>query len=594
MLTIKNITAKNFMSIGNNTQAVTFDTEQLTLVLGHNLDLGGDGSRNGTGKTTIINALSYGMYGEALTNIRRDNLINKTNAKGMIVTVDFNINGKEYRIERGRRPNSLKFYINGIENADNEQQGDSRETQKDIERIIGFPHLMFKHLIALNTYTEPFLSMKTNDQRDMIEQLLGITEISEKAELLKELLKNTKDNIKEEELRIQAVQNANKRIEKNIDDIELRRKAWDNQHSVKIADLQTSLDELSQTDIEEELDKHRQLDVVHKQYAKMQGLQSELKQLQTSSKRSSSTLVNVRNDIQKAEEGICPACEQSTAHLDTHEAYTLELKAKEKKEVLYSVELEEKVVLLEQDLTDIGELPESPITFYSSMEDALQHRHNLDTITEQLGDRKEETNPYSDQVVSLRETGLEEVSYDSINESTGLKDHQDFLYKLLTSKDSFIRKKIIDQNLQYLNYRLNYYLEKLGLPHDVRFNSDLTVDITEYGRDLDFDNLSRGERNRLILGMSWAFRDIYESLNHPMNLMCVDELVDSGMDTTGVEAALSVLKKMGRESKKNVFLISHKEELQGRVSNVLYVVKEGGFTSYANDIEIVDPDSDVL
>jgi len=594
MLTIKNITAKNFMSIGNNTQAVTFDTEQLTLVLGHNLDLGGDGSRNGTGKTTIINALSYGMYGEALTNIRRDNLINKTNSKGMIVTVDFNINGKEYRIERGRRPNSLKFYINGIEKADNEQQGDSRETQKDIERIIGFPHLMFKHLIALNTYTEPFLSMKTNDQRDMIEQLLGITEISEKAELLKELLKNTKDNIKEEELRIQAVQNANKRIEKNIDDIELRRKAWDNQHSVKIADLQTSLDELSQTDIEEELDKHRQLDVVHKQYAKMQGLQSELKQLQTSSKRSASTLVNVRNDIEKAEEGICPACEQSTAHLDTHEAYTLELKAKEKKEVLYSAELEEKVVLLEQDLTDIGELPESPITFYSSMEDALHHRHNLDTITEQLGDRKEETNPYSDQVVSLRETGLEEVSYDSINESTRLKDHQDFLYKLLTSKDSFIRKKIIDQNLQYLNYRLNYYLEKLGLPHDVRFNSDLTVDITEYGRDLDFDNLSRGERNRLILGMSWAFRDIYESLNHPMNLMCVDELVDSGMDTTGVEAALSVLKKMGRESKKNVFLISHKEELQGRVSNVLYVVKEGGFTSYANDIEIVDPDSDVL
>ena len=261
---------------------------------------------------------------------------------------------------------------------------------------------------------------------------------------------------------------------------------------------------------------------------------------------------------------------------------------------MYSAELEEKVVLLEQDLTDIGELPESPITFYSSMEDALQHRHNLDTITEQLGDRKEETNPYSDQVVSLRETGLEGVSYDCINESTRLKDHQDFLYKLLTSKDSFIRKKIIDQNLQYLNYRLNYYLEKLGLPHDVRFNSDLTVDITEYGRDLDFDNLSRGERNRLILGMSWAFRDIYESLNHPMNLMCVDELVDSGMDTTGVEAALSVLKKMGRESKKNVFLISHKEELQGRVSNVLYVVKEGGFTSYANDIEIVDPGSDVL
>lgn len=576
------------MSVGNNTQAVNFDNCQLTLVLGHNLDMGGDGSRNGTGKTTIINALSYALYGEALTNIRRDNLINKTNAKGMIVTVDFDINGKEYRIERGRRPNTLRFYIDGVEKGDDEQQGDSRETQKEIERIIGFPHNMFKHLIALNTYTEPFLSMKTNDQRDMIEQLLGITEISEKAELLKEKLKRTKDSIKEEELRIQAVQNANKRIEKNIDDIELRRKAWDNQHSNKLAELKQSLDALSHIDIEPELEKHRQLDDVHKQYSKMQGLQNELKQLQTSSKRSASSLVSIRSDIEKAETGVCPACDQSTAHLDTHEAYTAELKEKEQKEMSYASELEGKVVVLEQSLSDIGELPESPITFYNSMEDALQHRHNVDTITDQLQERKEETNPYTDQVVTLRETGLEEVSYDTINEFTRLKDHQDFLYKLLTSKDSFIRKRIIDQNLQYLNYRLNYYLEKLGLPHDVRFNSDLSVDITEYGRDLDFDNLSRGERNRLILGMSWAFRDIYESLNQPMNLMCIDELVDSGMDTTGVEAALGVLKKMGRESKKNVFLISHKEELQGRVSNVLYVIKEGGFTSYANDIEILD------
>ena len=112
-----------------------------------------------------------------------------------MTTVDFEINGTEYRIERGRRPNVLKFYIDGVEPGDNEQQGDMRETQKEIEKIIGFPHLMFKHLIALNTYTEPFLGMKANDQRDMIEQLLGITEISQKADVLKELLKNTRDSI---------------------------------------------------------------------------------------------------------------------------------------------------------------------------------------------------------------------------------------------------------------------------------------------------------------------------------------------------------------------------------------------------------------
>lgn len=588
MLTIKNVSAKNFMSIGNNTQAVNFDTESLTLVLGHNLDLGGDGSRNGTGKTTIINALSYALYGDALTNIRKDNLINKTNGKGMIVTVDFEINGTEYRIERGRRPNVLKFFVNGSEAADDEQQGDSRETQKDIEKIIGFPHNMFKHLIALNTYTEPFLSMKTNDQRDMIEQLLGITEISSKAEILKEKLKETRDRIKEEELRIQAVNNANERIEKNIQDIELRGRAWSKNKEDKVQQLQTSLDALQQTDIDTELENHRQATEINQKYTQIQSVQNEVKQLTTSLKRNEGNLATLVKNIELAKEGICPACEQSTAHLDTHEEYTKDLENKLTEENSYSEELKSKLATCEQQLIDLGELPETPITFYNNMEDALQHMHNVETIKSQIEEKIKEQNPYTEQVEQLKENGMEEISYDLINEQTYLKEHQEFLHKLLTSKDSFIRKKIIDQNLQYLNYRLGHYLDKLGLPHDVKFSSDLSVEITEYGRDLDFDNLSRGERNRLILGMSWAFRDIYESLNRPMNLMCIDELVDSGMDTTGVENALAVLKKMGREANKNVFLISHKEELQGRVNNVLYVIKEGGFTSYSNDIEILE------
>ena len=175
----------------------------------------------------------------------------------------------------------------------------------------------------------------------------------------------------------------------------------------------------------------------------------------------------------------------------------------------------------------------------------------------------------------------------SVNQLTKLKEHQEFLYRLLTSKDSFIRKKIIDQNLAYLNSRLNHYLEDLGLPHEVIFRSDLSVEITELGRELDFDNLSRGERNRLILGLSWAFRDIFESTNSPVNLLFIDELIDSGMDTQGVEASMAILKKMTRERQKNVFLISHKDELTGRVNSIMNVVKENGFTSFGEDLEVV-------
>ena len=118
MLKIKNITIKNFMSVGNVTQAVQFDEAGLTLVLGNNLDLGGDGSRNGTGKTTLINALSYGLYGNALYNIKKDNLVNKTNNKQMLVTVDFEKDGVEYRIERGRKPNVFKFLVGGMDSND--------------------------------------------------------------------------------------------------------------------------------------------------------------------------------------------------------------------------------------------------------------------------------------------------------------------------------------------------------------------------------------------------------------------------------------------------------------------------------------------
>ena len=116
----------------------------------------------------------------------------------------------------------------------------------------------------------------------------------------------------------------------------------------------------------------------------------------------------------------------------------------------------------------------------------------------------------------MEETGIQEVSFEVLEDLNFKKEHQEFLYKLLTSKDSFVRKRIIEQNLAFLNKRLTYYLDKIGLPHKVVFQNDLSIEITELGRDLDFDNLSRGERNRLILALSWSFRDVWENLYQPI------------------------------------------------------------------------------
>lgn len=589
---IKSLTVKNFMSVGNQTQAVDFDKESLTLVLGENLDLGGDdsGSRNGTGKTTMINALSYALFGQALTNIRKENLINKTNGKNMLVTVEFEINGNEYRIERGRKPNVLKLFVNSqeLKSEDDEAQGDSRETQKHIDQLIGMSHTIFTHLVALNTYTIPFLSMKSGEQRELIEQLLGITVLSEKAENLKLAMKSVKDQIQMETFKIDGIKKANDNIQKSIDSISLKSSAWEKKRDEDLERLGKAIIELQNVDIEAELLAHKDLAEWNANNAKIRELTKQKATLQAALTQNEKTTLKYMNELHSLQDHkTCPSCDQEL-HDAKHEEMLAEAQKNYREASEYSNKVSNDLLYVVNELETLKELPKPANTFYETEAEALGHKNNLSSLEQSLETRLLESNPYFEQIEELKNTALQEISWDKVNELTKLRDHQDFLYKLLTNKDSFVRKKIIDQNLSYLNKRLSYYILKIGLPHTVVFQNDLSVEITQFGQELDFDNLSRGERNRLILGLSFAFRDVWENLYDPISLLFIDELIDAGMDAAGVEAGLSVLKKMARERNKNIFLISHKDELIGRVNNVLRVVKENGFTSYDTNSEYVE------
>jgi DNA repair exonuclease SbcCD ATPase subunit len=678
------------MSVGNATQGVDFDRRDLTLVLGENLDLGGDGSRNGTGKTTIINALSYALYGTALSNIRKDNLVNKTNGKNMMVSLDFSVAGQDYRIERGRKPNVLKFYVNNHEQEIlDDAQGDSRETQGTIERTLGLSHDMFKHILALNTYTEPFLSLKANEQRTIIEQLLGITMLSERADKIKELNKSTKDAISQEEFRIRAVQEANKRIEEQIETLKRRQTLWKTKHDSDIAQLVVQYNDLSKINIAEELIAHQALAIYNtkktqqdardsllarqtawqqkqsKDLADLETLRASISELDvaaelqahqalaeyiTKSKeladrdkevarlgkdidKESVLISKLAAEIVTLNDHKCYACGQdfhdvqhATVLADKEKllsdaqaavaAKTEEWNVLRAKQIFvaatqpvphYKTEAEairhsSEVENIQQKIdakqieadpyaeqlaeTTVEVLGPVPKTHYDSEADAIKHSGQVANLLVQIQNKHAEVDTYSEQITDMTTQALQSVAYDALNELTRVQDHQDFLLKLLTSKDSFVRKKIIDQNLSYLNARLTHYLDRIGLPHTVKFQNDLTVSIEELGRELDFDNLSRGERNRLILSMSWAFRDVWESLYSPINLLFIDELIDNGLDTQGVESSLALLKKMSRERNKSIWLVSHRDELAGRVENILKVVKENGFTSYNTDIEL--------
>ena len=591
MIKIKNLTVKNFMSVGNQTQAVDFDKGLLTLVLGENLDLGGDdiGARNGTGKTTIINGLSYAIYGQALTNIKRDNLINKINSKNMLVTITFDKDGQEYHIERGRKPNLLKFSINGQEqNLDDkdESQGDSRETQKEIEKVIGMSHDMFKHIVALNTYTEPFLSMKPNDQRAIIEQLLGITILSEKAELLKEGIRISKDMIAAENTKIETIKVSNERIQQSIEALERKLKLWQANKDSSITDLEKAIKKLSLIDIDQEIENQKALAEWSKNKKDLDSLNSQMSRQSATKDREQKNLDKLESELLTLAEHKCHSCGQDI-HDEKH-MVMVEKKAQQVEESQAAVaESEKQIAELLDAIAEIGELGAAPLVNYDNIDDAYNHKTTLSGLEKDLAAKQAEQDPYQEQIDELKNTAVQEIDWSKVNDLTKVKDHQEFLYKLLTNKDSFVRKKIIDQNLNYLNTRLTYYLDKIGLPHTVEFQSDLTVLITQLGQDLDFDNLSRGERNRLILSLSWAFRDVWENLYQSINLLFIDEMIDSGMDASGVESSIAILKKMTREREKNVFLISHRDDLTSRVNQVLKVIKENGFTSYSNDVEIL-------
>lgn len=689
MITLQNITLRNFLSIGAVTQAVDFDKKDLTLILGENLDLGGDGARNGTGKTTLIQGLSYALFGTPINNIRKDNLVNRTNGKAMLVTLTFNVNGTNYKIERGRKPNILKFYVNDVqEKATEDQQGENKETQAAIEKVINMSPDMFRHIVVLNTYSEPFLALKNNEQKDIIEQLMGITLLSEKAEVIKEMIRKSKDDIQSEEFRVKAIEEANKRVKEQIDALKRRQTLWLKKHDEDLTNLALEYDELSKIDIEKELQAHKDLVVWSKKkqeqdtynalvarstawqqkhdkdvqvagkayldknffniepeleaWAKQKEwlvAETEQKALATAIDTQTKSIAKEKKLIEKLvrevkelEDHKCYACGQDF-HDEKHEQVTIEKTALLENAKSDLAELETQLASNQALVKDIGtkpsthykteadairhssdlanlkkawddkkaetnpfaeqlselspvELGAQPITHYDTEAEAVKHSSQVANILNQIDNKAQETDPYAEQVTEMETQALQAIDFEAINKLTRTMEHQKFLLDLLTNKDSFVRKKIIDQNLSYLNARLTHYLDKIGLPHQVIFKNDLQVEITELGRELDFDNLSRGERNRLILGLSFAFRDVWESLYSPINTLFIDELIDSGLDTMGVENSLAILKDMSRRRQKSIWLVSHREELAGRVPNVLKVVKENGFTSYNTAVDV--------
>lgn len=589
MLKINKVSMRNFISIGNQLQEVSLSRDGLTLILGENLDVGGASSRNGVGKSSLLQAISFGLYGIPLSNIKKDNLVNSTNGKNMVVNIEFEKDGNKYRIERGRKPAFLRYFVNdGLVNQPDadEAQGDSRNTQDDIEKVLGISHQLFCHIVAMNTITDPFLRLRPGEQRQVIEELLGITVISARSEMLKEQIKETKDSIKDEETRNKATQESNARIERMLVDLRKKSDSWDQQNWQKIEENKFLLEELAKVDPAKEVEAHETLDVYNSLNSEITRIARDKTRLERDLSKLAVSYEKTSDQLAVSQQHKCHECGQEIHSSQHQEIVTrLENELKEIEQALMAVsaeisDLEKAEGEYAEALTQLGG---KPTTVYSTLTEAMNHKAMINSVQEEISRCSTSVNPYIDQIQSLETTALKEIDLTAIDELTNLLKHQELLFKLLTNKDSFIRKKIIDQNINHLNHRLNFYLEKMNLPHEVKFKSDLSVEITLLGRDFDYEQLSRGEMTRLNLATGWSFRDIFENLCTPISLLFIDESLDSGLDPQGGEMALDLMKTMTVERMRNVYLISHKEELVSRVNKILKVTKENGFTSFSFD-----------
>jgi DNA repair exonuclease SbcCD ATPase subunit len=576
----KKVIIQNFFSMGNVPQEVDLRSTGLTLILGENLDNIDGNSRNGTGKSTILNAISFALFGQGIGQVKKDNFVNLTNKKNMIVELHFQVGNVEYKICRGRKPAVLKYYINQIEQqADDESQGDSRQTQEEIVKTIGMSYELFKQIVLMSTFVEPFPSMRAMDQRNLVEELLSMNVITQKAEKLKDLIKDTKDIIKEQEYELKTLRDNNNRVQQLISQGISDSERWEKTHLEKTKFYCDRIEFLEKINIEEELKNHENLLVFNEIENEKEKLTKQLMKLDNDNHRVINEIEELENKNSILKSHVCPLCSQ---HLEDNNLLVSENDQNilQLKKSIEEIENSMSKLLNEVDeLETIQKTIDIKLVIYQTIKQAEDHKNEFANIVNSLEEHVKLINPHIEQIERLQNQALMTIDESSLNSAQVLLKHQDLIFKMLTQKDSFIRKKIIDQNISYLNHRLQFYTEKLLLPHCVEFQNDLSLEITLYGHDYDYSQLSRGEQNRVNLSLAWSFRDVWESLNQPINLLFCDEILDNGMDQQGAESALQILNQMHRENGKNIILSSHKEDLVGRVTNRIIVRKQEGFST---------------
>ncbi len=572
----KSIELRNFLSFGNSTQTIELADQGTVTISGENVDQGGS---NGAGKTSIINAICYALYNKPFDSISLQRLINSTNATKntlMEVRLIFEKGGVEYEIYRAR---GEEYRIEIRKDGEDITPGKGvTECDALIEDIVGISYDLFTKTVIFSGNSPAFLQLPIHQQRNQIEELFNITMLSEKAQLLKDKIRQTEGDIKVAEAVCAQQQVAIDVHAKHIKEAKQRVARWNTQTQAEIAGIEETLATLATVDFDTEKLLHDERSKLKQEGAYLAAkLAPKKKDLQQLNK----DLERLMGEEEHLKDAKCPYCSQNYADAQSKLAAVLE--SIEQKGAV-AITLTGEVEGLETQATEkkqkLAEV-EGAIK-HQDLDDLLKARENVAALKTKLSQLKTATNPHEEALAELEAEKIDAVDTKKVDDLRRRLDHQNFLLKLLTDKNSFLRRRIINQTIPFLNNRLNHYTRTLGLPHVVKFDADMSCTVSEFGRELDFGNLSAGEKKRVNTAMALAFRDVLHHLHAKTNILLIDEL-DGALDQNGIDSVVRILKEKSRDEDMSVFVISHHPSISGRLDRNLIIRKENGFSSVVYD-----------
>lgn len=567
MITFKSITWQNFLSTGNSPNTVLLDKSSTTLIIG----------KNGEGKSTILDALCFALFGKPFRNINKGQLINSINGKGCLVTIEFSISGKEYRVVRGIKPNVFQIYVNDeLMN----QDAAARDYQKVLEQqIIRLNYKTFTQVVILGSASfVPFMQLTSYQRREVIEDILDIRIFSTMNQLLKEKANETKASITRIENEVSVAKLA----------VEGQTTLINTLKTAKSEAIESLLSKVENNNSEIQ----RSESAVAATLTKITTLQSRV------AKKS-----KVDNDIEEAkgwktkllskveqwsdeaeffnENSVCPSCSQGIPH-EHKENVLQELNTKIESENQRLTELEDihnklnaDLTLMNNILSEITDLNISVSTYNANI--TMLNRMNKE-LAEEIETHKSDTHNVDEEKRKLKE--LAQNALEKIKTKTQLletRNLEDVASSLL--KDTGIKTAIIREYLPIMNKLINKYLNAMDTYIHFELDESFNESIKSRHRDdFTYASFSEGEKMRIDLAILFTWRQIAKMKNSVnTNLLLLDEIFDSSLDTAGTDYFLNLMDQFG--DKTNIFVISHKgDQLFDKFRSVIKFEKRNDFS----------------